>query len=176
MYFDPRSLLFFGANALLLHCMLMLGSALSPWSIFPVLIGPMLIFPVLYMRHSAYFLCALCTGLWVDAALPVPFGLLTGLFLITGAITFMLRNRFRAEENDHPCLLAHILNLMVIILLAAISSGKTQHLFDFWIQTALCAVASHLLLFAIAPWFFNLQRLLLEMLHLDTKPEDLPHL
>ena len=108
MYFDPRSLLFFGANALLLHCMLMLGSALSPWSIFPVLIGPMLIFPVLYMRHSAYFLCALCTGLWVDAALPVPFGLLTGLFLITGAITFMLRNRFRAEENDHPCLLAHI--------------------------------------------------------------------
>lgn len=173
MYFDPRSLLFFAANALLLHLMLMLGSALSAWALFPVLLGPMIVFPALYMRHSACFLCTLATGLWVDAALPVPFGLITALFLCSAAAVFTLRKRFRAEENLHPALLAHAVNLTAVIALAAVSA-ETAHPFDFWMQTALCAGISHLLLLAAAPWFFDLQRLLLEMLRLDTKPEDLP--
>ena len=174
MYFDPRSLLFFGANALLLQLMLLLGSALSPWSVFPVLLGPMIIFPALYMRHSGYFFCTLCTGFWVDAALPVSFGLLTSVFLAIGAVTFFLRKRFRAEENHHPALLAHTANLIILIVLALNFAVGASSLFDFWIQTMLCAGLSHLLLLAIAPWFFNLQRLLIEMFHLDNKPEDLP--
>lgn len=174
MYFDPRSILFFGANILLLHLMLMLASALSLWSIFPILLGPMIIFPVLYMRHSSYLLCTICTGLWVDAALPVPFGLLTGTFLTIGAITFALRKRFRAEENHHPNLLAHVANAMIVLALACASVVDSQNSFDYWIQTIFCAGLSHTLLLAIAPWFFNLQRLLIEMLRLDNKPEDLP--
>lgn len=174
MYFDPRSILFFGANILLLHLMLMLGSALSPWSIFPVLLGPMIIFPVLYMRHSSYLICTLCTGFWVDAALPLPFGLLTGTFLTVGAITFALRKRFRAEENHHPNLLAHTANLIILLTLASASVVHSHNSLDFWIQTILCVGLSHILLIVIAPWFFDLQRLLIDLLRLDHKPEDLP--
>jgi rod shape-determining protein MreD len=152
----------------------MLGSVLSPWSIFPVLLGPMIIFPVLYMRHSGYFLCTLCSGLWVDAALPVSFGLLTSVFLTIGAITFALRKRFRAEENHHPALLAQAANLIILLTLAATYAAEASNLFDFWIQTLFCLGLSQGLLLVVSPWFFNFQRLLIEMLHLDNKPEDLP--
>ena len=174
MYFDPRSLLFFVANVLLLHLMLMVNSALAIWAIFPVLLGPMIVFPALYMRHSAYFLCTLCTGLWVDVALPLPFGWMTGLFLCSGVLVFALRKRFRAEENHHPILLAHALNVVAVGALAMPRVHDLYTVPDFWIQTALTIILSQLLLTLVAPWFFNLQRLLLELLHLETKPEDLP--
>ena len=102
MYFDPRGIVLFGANALLLHLTLMVNSALSSSSLYLLLLGPMLVIPALYMRHSAYFLCTLISGLWVDAALPTPFGLFTLSFLAAGAATFALRMRFRAEKNYHP--------------------------------------------------------------------------
>ena len=85
MYFDPRAILFFGANVLLLHLCLMVNSALAGTALYLLLLGPMVVLPALYMRHLAYFLCTLASGLWVDAALPLPFGLFTIGLLAAGA-------------------------------------------------------------------------------------------
>ena len=46
--------------------------------------------------------------------------------------------------------------------------------YGFWMQLRLILALSHLALLIIAPWFFNLQRVLLEMFRLDPDPEDLP--
>lgn len=174
MYFDPRGILFFGANGLLLHLCLMVNSALAGFAVYLFLLGPMLVLPALYMRHSAYFLCMLATGLWADAALPLQFGLFTIGFLVAGAIVFPLRMRFRAERNYHPALIAHATNLFLIAIATIASAIRMDVVSTFWIQSAITLLLSHLLLLIIAPWFFNLQRLLLELLHLDPEPEDLP--
>lgn len=174
MYFDSRGILFFLLNILLLHLSMMVSTACSAWSIQLILVGPMLVLPALYMRHSAYFLCTLATGLWLDAAYPSSTGLFTLGLLSIGAVVFSMRMRFRAENNYHPNIIAHSANGTLLLLCILDSPPALYHQVDFWLQSLLIAALSHIALLWIAPWFFNLQRLLLEVLHLDPEPEDLP--
>ncbi|MGJ8640790.1 MAG: hypothetical protein ACSHYA_15480 [Opitutaceae bacterium] len=174
MFLDPRIIIMFGANALLLYLTLLVNSALSNWSLYLIMLGPMLVLPAIFLRHRSYVLCTLFTGLWIDAALPSPFGLMTLGFLAMGAFIFQMRFRFRAEHNYHPVILSHICNFSSILLLTSASGFKYFATSSFWIQIVITTLVSHALLFIVAPWFFNLQRLLFELCRLDTEPEDFP--
>lgn len=174
MLLDPRIIIMFGANILLLYLTLLVNSTLSSWSLYLVLLGPMLVLPAIFLRHRSYVLCTLLTGLWVDAALPASFGLITLGFLAAGAFIFQIRFRFRAEHNYHPILLAHACNFFTIALITVASGLGNLLVSAFWIQVLLTSLISHLTLLIVAPWFFNLQRLLFELCHLDTEPEDFP--
>jgi hypothetical protein len=174
MLLDPRIIIMFGANVLLLYLTLLVNSALSNWSLYLVLLGPMVVLPAIFLRHRSYVLCTLLTGLWVDAALPTSFGLITLGFLAAGAFIFQIRFRFRAEHNYHPILLAHACNFFAIALITIASGVGNLLVSAFWIQVILTSLISHLTLLVVAPWFFNLQRTLFELCHLDTEPEDFP--
>ncbi|MGZ0656478.1 hypothetical protein ACWPKO_07505 [Coraliomargarita sp. W4R53] len=175
MLLDPRAILLFGANALLLYLTLLVNSALAGWSIYLLILGPMLVFPALYLRHQSYFICTLFTGLWVDAALPSAFGLFTIGFLFAGAFVFQMRIRFRAEHNYHPIMLAHGLNFFCI-LLVTVTMGSSSAFSNpgFWLQIIVTSLASHLVLLLVAPWFFNLERMLFALCRFDPEPEDFP--
>ncbi len=174
MFLDPRVIILFGANALLLFLCLLVNSSLAPLSLYCVLLGPMLVLPALYLNHRSFFLCTLLTGLWIDAALPSSFGLFTCGFLTMGTLIAWTRIRFRAEHNYHPILLAHVANVCCIVLLT-LSEGL-QYISSpaFWIQLLVTALLSHAALLIIAPWFFNLERLLFELCHVETEPDDFP--
>lgn len=174
MLLDPRAILLFGANVLLLYLTLLVNSALAGWSIYLVLLGPMLVFPALYLRHQSYFICTLGTGLWVDAALPAPFGLLTIGFLFAGAFIFQMRIRFRAEHNYHPIMLAHGLNFFCILLVTVAMGFSYFNSVGFWLQVVVTSLVSHLVLLAVAPWFFNFERMLFVLCRMDPEPEDFP--
>lgn len=176
MFLDPRVIILFAANALLLFLCLLVNSSLAPLSLYLLLLGPMLVLPALYLNHRSFFLCTLLTGLWVDAALPATFGLFTCGFLAMGTLITMARIRFRAEHNYHPILLAHAVNFACIVLLTA--SEGLQYISSpaFWLQLVVTALLSHAALLIIAPWFFNLQRLLFEICHVDTEPDEFPML
>ncbi|TVP80085.1 MAG: hypothetical protein EA353_04725 [Puniceicoccaceae bacterium] len=174
MLLDPRALLLFAANALLLYLMLLVNSALAGWSIYLFLLGPMVVLPALYLRHQSYFICTFVSGLWVDAALPGPFGLFTTGFLLAGAFIFMLRIRFRAEHNYHPILITHILNLFYLGLLTLFVGLSQWSSPVFWMQVLTTSLVSHLALLIVAPWFFQLERALFVLFHLDSEPEDYP--
>ena len=174
MFLDPRALIMFAANALLLHLMLMGNSALAGWSIYLFLPGAMLVLPALYLQHRSYFLCMLATGLWVDAALPVTFGCFTLLFLTAGAIIIHYRFRFRAEHNYHPVLIAHAVNFLgIVVLILTASQGRLADI-AFWVQVLTTSLFSHLTLLLVAPWFFDLQRALFDVFQLDSDPDDFP--
>jgi cell shape-determining protein MreD len=174
MFLDPRAILLFAANAILLFLMLMVNSALASASIYLCLLGPMVVFPALYLRHRSYFICTLVTGFWVDAALPTPFGLFTLCFLGVGALIFQMRIRFRAEHNYHPILLAHGLNLFYLFVLAILMRDGSWATFAYWFQVVVTSLASHLILLLIAPWFYNFERALIHLFKMDPEPEDFP--
>jgi len=174
MFLDPRAILLFGANALLLFLMLLVNSALAGWSIYLLMLGPMLVFPALYLRHQSYFICTLFTGLWVDAALPSSFGLFTCGFLFAGAFIFQMRIRFRAEHNYHPIMLAHGLNFFCILLVTVAMGIPHFSSAGFWLQVIVTSLCSHLVLLVVAPWFFNFERMLFALCKMDTEPEDFP--
>ena len=176
MFVDPRAIILFATNALLLFLCLLVNSSLSALSLYLVLLGPMLVLPALYLNHRSFFICTLLTGLWVDAALPTTFGLFTCGFLIMGTPIAMARIRFRTEHNYHPTLLAHIANFACLVLLAVSEGLQYISVPAFWLQLVITVLFSHAALLIIAPWFFNLQRLLFELCHVDTEPDEFPML
>lgn len=174
MLLDPRAIIMLGANVLLLYLTQLVNASLSDGPVYLFLLGPMLVLPALFLRHQSYFICTLLTGLWVDAALPAPFGLFTCLFLLAGAFIFSARIRFRVEHNYHPILLAHGINFFLLVALTLAMGREHFDVAGFWIQVVMTSCCSHLALLLVAPWFFNLERLLFEIFHLGAEPEDLP--
>ena len=173
---DPRILILFGTNVLLLQLTLLVGSASVPWLPYPVLLGPMIVLAPLYLRWSGFFACAVLTGLWVDAALPSPFGLFTVLFPCLGTAFHQARIRFRASGNTHPALLAHLANFVCVLALTATAAGPVFAHAAVWIHVLGTLALSHLALLAVAPWFFNLQRCLFVLCRTEIEPEELPRL
>jgi cell shape-determining protein MreD len=176
MFLDPRVIILFAANALLLFLCLLINSSLASLSLYLVLMGPMLVLPALYLNHRSFFLCTLLTGLWVDAALPSAFGLFTCGFLAMGTLIAAARMRFRAEHNYHPILLAHATNFTCIMLLTVSEGLAYISSPAFWLHVLVTTLLSHVVLLIIAPWFFNLERLLFEICHVDTEPDEFPML
>lgn len=174
MLLDPRAILLFGANVLLLYLTMLVNSTLAAWSVYLLMLGPILVFPALYLRHQSYFICTLFTGLWVDAAMPSAFGLFTAGFLFAGAFIFQMRIRFRAEHNYHPIMLAHGVNFFCILLVAVAMGASYFSSVAFWLQIVVTSLASHLALLVVAPWFFNFERMLFALCNMDPEPEDFP--
>ncbi|MFP4165947.1 MAG: hypothetical protein ACLFUF_02140 [Opitutales bacterium] len=171
---DPRVILLFAANALLLHLTLMVNSALAPWSLYLVLLGPLPVLPAFYLRHGSFFLCTFLTGLWTDAILPVPFGCFTISFLTIGTLLFQWRIRFHPEHNLHPAVLAHMVNFLCILILFVLAGSGRFGTAAYWLQTGATLLVSHLVLLVIAPWFFNFERSLFLVFRTKTAPRDLP--
>ena len=174
MPLDPRAILMLGANVLLLQLTVLINTGLAAWPGYLFLLGPMLVLPTLYLRHRSYFFCTLITGLFVDASFPVPYGLFTVLFLIFGALVFLIRFRFRAEHNYHPILLAHLLNFALLVGLTLATGREYFNVSSFWIHVLTTSLVSHLALLVVAPWFFNLERTLFALCRLNPEPDDFP--
>jgi len=174
MLLDPRAIIMFGANALLLFLMQMVNSAMAAWPPYLFILGPMIVLPALYLRHQSYFLCMLLSGLWVDASMGGPFGFFTTLFLMAGALIFTFRIRFRAEHNYHPILLGHVTNIFLILSISIFWGGDLLNISSYWIQILSTIFFSHLAMLVVAPWFYSLERQLFQICRVETEPEDLP--
>lgn len=172
MLLDPRALLFFACNTMLVYLMQMVNSALASEGLYLFLLGPLIVFPSLCLRHQSYFICTLLTGLWVDAALPTTFGFFTICFLFGGACIFQMRIRFRPEYNDHPKLLAQGLNFFYLFVLSIASGTAFWSRGDYWTQIGITCLASHGLLWIVAPWFYNFERMLLRFFNMESYPKN----
>jgi len=90
------------------------------------------------------------------------------------SILYTFRHRFRAEHNYHPIVLSHIINLAALILVCCKLNYGQLDSTAYWTQVLVTALLSHLCLLFISPWFFNAERLLFNLMHVDTDPVDLP--
>ena len=174
MLIDSRTFVFLGANLLLFYLAQLANNSLAGIGLYLLLLGPMPIMPALYLKARSALTCVLLSGLWVDAACPVPFGFFTSLFLFAGTLTSMLRHRLRVEHSYHPFILTQLFNLGCIVLLTLTKGVGNYFVFDLWIQTILVILSSSLTLLFITPWFFRFQRMLIAAFRLDSEPEGLP--
>ena len=172
MTIDPRCFILFGCNALLLFLAQLVNSSLATVALHLVLIGPMVALPPLYLRHRSSFACLLLTGLWVDATLPVPYGLFTTCLPTIGTFLSIFHHRFRAEHNGLPIWIAHGANLAVILLLSLYMSPDFLFVPGYWLHIGTTLLLSHLVLLIVAPWFFNFERMFFSLLRVNTEPED----
>jgi rod shape-determining protein MreD len=174
MPIDSRSFVFLAANGLLFYLAQLVNTHLAGPGLYLFLLGPMMVMPALYLRLRSAFICILFTGLWVDAAYPVPFGLFTCAFLCAGTLADLLRHRLRPEQSYHPYILAQLFNAGSVLLLTVTKGAGNYFVVELWTQTILTVLGSSICLLFVAPWFFQFQRMLIELLNLDPEPEDLP--
>jgi rod shape-determining protein MreD len=174
MLIDPRAFIFLGANILLLYLAQLVNNSLAGAGVYLFLLGAIPVMPALYLRYRSALLCILISGLWVDAAFPVPFGLFTIAFLFAGTLTSLLRTRLRPEHSYHPFILTHWINAAAILFLSLVKGFGNYTVSELWIQTFITIALSSLALLLITPWFLQFQRMLIQLFHLDPEPEDLP--
>ena len=172
MHFDSRIPVFWAANLLLFFLTMLVNSRLAPYSLYLILLGPMLVLPALYLKFPSFLLLCFITGLSVDALLPQIYWLFTYSFPLVGLFIRLIRSHFRTETTYHFTLLAHIPNLACIVLIFTSQAIYLGQFYDSLIQLGCITLLSHLLLYVVANWFFSFERLLLELLNMEHAYQD----
>lgn len=147
----------FLTNALLLWILQMVNHALTPLKFQLILPGVLITLAALNLRHSSALLCAGLTGLWIDAVHPSPFGFFAMLFLMATYALFRIRRQWHREQRRKAYGLCHLVNLSIVVAAGLLLAGPAILNAAYWLRLSMDLAASHLVLLAIAPWFFSLQ-------------------
>jgi rod shape-determining protein MreD len=119
--------------------------------------GLLVVFPALRLRHRHGWRIIVPLGLWCDAATPLPFGLLTMLFLIAHAVIFQLRSRIPRAEPLVGVAVALIANIALFAAVAIFCALRRDAPSGLALRLFVDLLASELLIALIGPWFFAVQ-------------------
>lgn len=172
MHFNPRILVFWAANLLLFSITMLVNSKLAPFSLYLILLGPMLVLPALHLKPISLIFCSFLTGLSLDALLPQPYWLFVYGFPAIGLIVRSIRSHFRTETSYHFVFLAHIANLACIVVLSVAQEIYSGRFSASLVQILTICLISHTVLAIVASWFFSFERLLLTLLNSEHPNED----
>lgn len=172
MYFDSRIFVFWASNCLLFVLSRMINSELAPFSLYLILLGPMLVLPALYFKYPSLIFCSFITGLSVDSLLPQPFWIFVYAFPVIALLIRFIRSHFRTETSYRFILLAHIANLACIALLSIRQGIHFGELFASLNQLVAIILLSHVILHLVTPWFFDFENLLIRLLKVEHAYED----
>lgn len=111
--------LVFAANALLWTLQSQLNHYVSSWQLTVFSAGLVVAFAGLRLGYRDGARALILTGLWFDAAAPVPLGTHVFLFLAAQMVVFMVRDRLAREEMLVGLAIAAIANLLLFVALSA---------------------------------------------------------
>ncbi len=168
---DRRTLIILLANGLLYFVLNQVNEALAPLSLHISLDALFLLFAFFYLKPGQALLIGLLTALFVDAALPVPFGI--HVILIFGTLAFLqkMRRVFRRENPRHVLLAALWCNLFIMLGLSLTAGQDLLMQSAFWLRFLCDLALSQLALALLASWWLNLQRKTLLMWEIDVGAE-----
>lgn len=147
----------FLGNALLWTIQSQLNHYLGPWDLTLFLGGLSVAFAALRLPAREGARVTFLTGLWHDAAAPVPFGLHAFLFLLAFTIIVSIRGRIAREETLVGLLIAALANLAFLIAVSAALIHRNPAPFQVWPRLVADSLASFCVIILIGPWFFAFQ-------------------
>ena len=172
MNFNPRILVFWATGVFLLLLSMLVNSRLTPFSLYLVLLGPILIMPALSFKSPELILYCFITGISIDALLPQPYWLFVYGLPVIGLLIRSMRSRFRTETSYHSVALAHIANFACIALLCTSQGIYFGEISASMLQILAIVLLSHVILSIVAPWFFSFQRCLFQILNIEYAQEN----
>ena len=132
----------------------------------------MLVLPALYFRPTGLILCSFISGLLVDALLPQPYWLFAYGFPTIALFIRAIRGHLRTENSYHFISLAHIANILCILLLCAVQMIHLRQLNAIGVQILVIVILSHPVLPIVAFWFFSFERSLIKLLNIEHANEN----
>ncbi len=172
MHFDSRIPILWLSNLLLLLLTMMVNSRLAPYSLYLILPGLMLILPALYLKSPSLIVLCFITGISIDSLLPQPHWIFTYGFPFIGLLIRSIRSHFRTEKSYRFLMLAHIANFSCLALIYLSQGIVFGQFYDSLAPITFMGLLSHLILCLIAPWFFNFQRMMLGLFHMEHAYQD----
>lgn len=157
------ALLVFLTNVLLWTIQSQLNHYIAPWDVTIFIGGLCVAFASLRLLPRDGGRALLLTGLWFDAATPVPFGLHVFLFLLAHTIISALRSRIAREETLVGLLVAVIVNLGAMIAISATLLHRNPAPLEMWPRLIADSLISFCVIVLIGPWAFVFQERLLQM-------------
>jgi hypothetical protein len=136
---------------------------LAIWHVSLFVAGAMVAFPALRMNYGDGARVVFVSGLFLDAAAPVPFGLHAFFLLLSHGIVYNLRARLPREESVVGLLVALSANLGIFLALSVALMVRGRLPFAIWPRLFLDCLASQVVLALITPWFFALSERALEI-------------
>ncbi|HEU5081580.1 MAG TPA: hypothetical protein VFT72_20370 [Opitutaceae bacterium] len=158
-------------NALLWMIQAQLNHYISPWNISIFVGGLAVAFCSLRLSYREGLRALLLTGLWFDAATPVPFGLHAFLFLLCQALVFTFRSRLAREETMVGMIIAAATNLGMMFAMAIGLMHRSPAPLQQLPRLIADSLVSFCVVMLIAGWSFKLQEQTLEIAGVSLRRE-----
>lgn len=156
-------LLIFAANVLVWTIQSQLNHYIAPWNVTSFLGGLCVTFASLRLSPRDGARALVLTGLWFDAATPVPFGLHAFLFLLSHTILITFRSRIPREETLVAVLVAVLVNLGTLLAVSAALLHRNPAPLAMWPRLVADSLLSFCVIILIGPWVFAFQERLLQI-------------
>lgn len=166
-----RTLIVFACGFVLWQLVGQANHYLAPWGMYLWVGGLFVTFAGLRLPPQEGFNACFLTGLLLDAATPVPFGLQAFLFGIAQLILVRLRHRIAAEETLVAVSVALLTNLGLFLTLAFLRVGEIAPSGAAGLRLLTDLVLSQCVLALAAPWYFALQLRAIESIGAGLRPE-----
>jgi rod shape-determining protein MreD len=135
-----------------------LNHALAGWHVFLFIGGLFITYPALALPLRDGLAATLVIGLVFDAASPVTFGLHALLFGLAHTWLFNLRDRLPRDELAARVVIALLANLALFLVFSFTQISRSPAPGLAWTRLIGDLLCSQVVIAAIAPWFFALQR------------------
>ncbi len=168
---DRRTLVILAVNGLLYFALNQVNAVLAPLSLHLSLDALYLLFAFLYLKTNQGLLIGFLTALFIDAALPVPFGVHTILYFCTLAALLRMRRELRRDNPRHIVLAAFWSNFFIMLGLSLLVGKGLLAQWDFWLRFCSDLAISQLLLIFLVRWWVDAQRQVLLLWDIDVGSE-----
>jgi len=144
-------------------CISQLNHYLAPLHLSLFAGGLLITFSALRMGFREGWWSSLLIGLLIDSSTAVPFGFHGLLFAVVHTAVYNLRGRFPREETIFGLIVALLANLALFFMITVAFLLRSPAPFSMLPRLLADLLASELVVFFAAPWFFALQDRSLEL-------------
>ncbi len=164
MFRDTRQVLALLACAGVLAAVLgQLNHALAPLALTVSAPGLLVAFAALRLPAGTGLAVVFCTGLWLDAAAPTPFGRQAALLGLAFCFLHNAARRLPREETLVGVVSALFVNLALFVVLAVVDLGSLPDTPSGALRLLADLIVSQVFTTLVGPWFLALQRAALDL-------------
>lgn len=145
--FDIRILIFLAVNICYALILGILNSEFSPY-IRLMLPAAFIIPPVFFLGFGGAMFVVVLSSIFIGAYLPIPFGFITGLWLLFAFGLRQIRFRFRALDTFSIICILILTNFFIILIYAFAFDSDSTTFIDYISRTGLDMAVSSLILSA----------------------------
>lgn len=144
-------------NILLIFLNQLVSEWMSPFGLYLYVDSLLIMAPILLLSYTGGFWVVVLSGLFIDAMMPIPYGMHAILYLVAYNILYGLEHYYNGGVIKHARFSTLITNTALMLLLAVLIGRSLIFSAVYWLNFVINIGLSSLIMLAINQWFYALQ-------------------